>query len=92
VESALKALDGIFDAVVVGVPDVRFGERVVAVVSARAGSAPTLAEIKHRLDGQIAGYKMPRAVVQVGKIVRSPSGKPDYRWARATAIEELGTP
>jgi fatty-acyl-CoA synthase len=92
VESALKALDGIFDAVVVGVPDARFGERVVAVVSARAGPAPTLAEIKQRLDGQIAGYKMPRAVVQVGKVVRSPSGKPDYRWARATAIEELGTP
>jgi acyl-CoA synthetase (AMP-forming)/AMP-acid ligase II len=89
VESALKSLDGIFDVVVVGVPDARFGERVVAVVQTRNGSAPTLAEMKTHLRGQLAGYKMPRDVVQVGAIVRSPSGKPDYRWARSTAIEQL---
>jgi 3-oxocholest-4-en-26-oate---CoA ligase len=89
VESALKSLDGVFDAVVVGVPDARFGERVIAVVSVRNGAAPTLPEIKAHLRGQLAGYKMPRAVVQVEQIVRSPSGKPDYRWARSTAIEQL---
>jgi acyl-CoA synthetase (AMP-forming)/AMP-acid ligase II len=89
VESALKSLHGVFDAVVVGVPDARFGERVVAVISVRSGAAPTLAEIKDHLRGQLAGYKMPRALVQVGEIVRSPSGKPDYRWARSTAIERL---
>jgi acyl-CoA synthetase (AMP-forming)/AMP-acid ligase II len=90
VESALKSLDGIFDAVVVGVPDPRFGERVVAVVQTRAGTAPSLAEIKEHLHSHVAGYKMPRAIVQVDQIVRSPSGKPDYRWARGIAIEQLG--
>jgi acyl-CoA synthetase (AMP-forming)/AMP-acid ligase II len=87
VESVLKSLDSIFDAVVVGIPDARFGERVVAVLQVRSGSSPTLAEIQEHLRGQLAGYKVPRGVVQVEQIVRSPSGKPDYRWARATAID-----
>jgi 3-oxocholest-4-en-26-oate---CoA ligase len=91
VESALKSLDGIFDAVVVGIPDPRFGERVVAVIQTRTGAAPTLAEIKEHLRSHVAGYKMPRAVVPVEQIVRSPSGKPDYRWARSTAIDRLGS-
>jgi acyl-CoA synthetase (AMP-forming)/AMP-acid ligase II len=92
VESALKALDGVFDAVVVGIPDARFGERVVAVVQGRVGStpAPALDAIREQLRGQLAGYKVPRGVVSVEQIVRSPSGKPDYRWARAIAIERLG--
>jgi fatty-acyl-CoA synthase len=89
VESALKSLDAVFDAVVVGVPDARFGERVVAVLQVRPGSAPTLADIQEHLRSQLAGYKVPRGVVQVDQIVRSPSGKPDYRWARATAIDAL---
>ena len=92
VESALKAFDAVFDAVVVGVPDARFGERVVAVVQARPGASPTLADIQEHLRGQLAGYKVPRGVVQVDQIVRSPSGKPDYRWARATAIDGLEKP
>jgi acyl-CoA synthetase (AMP-forming)/AMP-acid ligase II len=37
----------------------------------------------------LAGYKVPRAVVEVAAVVRSPSGKPDYRWAKDTATEEL---
>jgi 3-oxocholest-4-en-26-oate---CoA ligase len=89
VESALKSIDAVFDAVVVGVPDARFGERVVAVLQVRDGTAPTLAQVQEHLRGQLAGYKVPRGVVQVELIVRSPSGKPDYRWARATAIEAL---
>jgi acyl-CoA synthetase (AMP-forming)/AMP-acid ligase II len=92
VESALKSLDAVFDAVVVGVPDARFGERVIAVLQVRAGAAPTLADVQEHLRGQLAGYKVPRGLVQVELIVRSPSGKPDYRWARATAIEALRSP
>ena len=92
VESALKSLDAVFDAVVVGVPDARFGERVVAVLQVRPGASPTLADIQEHLRGQLAGYKVPRGVVQVDQIVRSPSGKPDYRWARATAIDGLEKP
>jgi acyl-CoA synthetase (AMP-forming)/AMP-acid ligase II len=87
VESALKSIDGIFDAVVVGIPDARFGERVIAVVQGRAGTVTTLAEIQEHLRAGLAGYKIPRGIVAVDEIQRSPSGKPDYRWARATAIE-----
>ena len=58
-------------------------------VQVRNGSAPTVAAIKEHLHGQLAGYKMPRGVVQVDKIVRSPSGKPDYRWAKETALAGL---
>jgi len=92
VEAALKSMGGVFDAVVVGVPDPRFGERVVAVVQARGSGSttPGLVEIKEHLRAQIAGYKMPREVVAVDQIVRSPSGKPDYRWARGVAIDRLG--
>jgi acyl-CoA synthetase (AMP-forming)/AMP-acid ligase II len=92
VESALKSFDAIFDAVVVGVPDARFGERVVAVVQVRPGESPVLADIQEHLRGQLAGYKVPRGMVQVDQIVRSPSGKPDYRWAKATAIDGLQKP
>ncbi|MDQ1468067.1 MAG: 3-oxocholest-4-en-26-oate---CoA ligase, partial [Actinomycetota bacterium] len=54
------------------------------------GRAPSLAAIKEHLRGQLAGYKVPRDIVDVEQIVRSPSGKPDYAWARITAIGRLG--
>jgi acyl-CoA synthetase (AMP-forming)/AMP-acid ligase II len=85
VEAVLKAHEAVFDAVVVGVPDERFGERVVAVVQARPGMQPTLAGIQAHARAHVAGYKIPRDLVLVDAIVRSPSGKPDYRWARAAA-------
>ena len=85
VESALKAHPAVFDAVVVGVPDERWGERVTAVVRAREGSSPTLEELAEHCRHHLAGYKVPRHLVLVPEVVRSPSGKPDYRWARATA-------
>jgi acyl-CoA synthetase (AMP-forming)/AMP-acid ligase II len=90
VEGALKSHDAVFDAVVVGLPDQRWGERVVAVVQVRDGVAPPAFE---DLDAQvrtlIAGYKAPRDVVFVDAIVRSPSGKPDYRWAKTTATQQV---
>ncbi len=85
VEGALKAHPGVFDAVVVGVPDDRWGERVVAVVEPRDGQAPTLENVTDEARRHLAGYKVPRGLVLVDHIVRSPSGKPDYRWARRVA-------
>jgi acyl-CoA synthetase (AMP-forming)/AMP-acid ligase II len=85
VEAALKAHPSVFDAVVVGVPDARWGERVTAVVEPRPGSAPTLDDLAEHTRARLAAYKVPRALVLVDRIVRSPSGKPDYRWARAAA-------
>jgi 3-oxocholest-4-en-26-oate---CoA ligase len=91
VEAALKGHPAVFDAVVVGVPDSRWGERVVAVVQPRDGAAPQLDELDVHVREHVAGYKAPRDVVLVDEIVRSPSGKPDYRWAKAIAAERLGT-
>jgi acyl-CoA synthetase (AMP-forming)/AMP-acid ligase II len=90
VEAALKGHPAVFDAVVVGVPDPRWGERVVAVVQPREGETPELEELDAHVRTHVAGYKAPREMVVVDEIVRSPSGKPDYRWAKATATERLG--
>jgi acyl-CoA synthetase (AMP-forming)/AMP-acid ligase II len=86
VEACLKAHPAVFDALVVGVPDARWGERVVAVVAPRAEvEAPTLDTLADHCRESLAGYKLPRALVLVDEVVRSPSGKPDYRWARSVA-------
>ena len=88
VEAVLKAHAAVFDAVVVGVPDPRWGERVTAVVQARPGAPrPGDDELQEHARTQVAGYKVPRGFVWVDAIVRAPSGKPDYRWAKATAID-----
>jgi acyl-CoA synthetase (AMP-forming)/AMP-acid ligase II len=92
VEAALKSHASVFDAVVVGVPDERWGERVTAVVQARGGAAPGVDELAEHVRALLASYKVPRDVVLVDAIVRSPSGKPDYRWARATAAAARRTP
>ncbi len=88
VELALKAHHQIFDAVVVGVPDERWGQRVVAVIEPRPGGTPSLDEVKEFCASRIASYKMPRGLVVVEQIVRSPAGKADYPWAREQAIRE----
>jgi acyl-CoA synthetase (AMP-forming)/AMP-acid ligase II len=90
VESALKSHDEVFDAVVVGVPDERWGERVTAVVQPRAGASPSLDRLADHVRAQLASYKAPRELVLVDAIVRSPSGKPDYRWARGVAVAAVG--
>ncbi|MEV0298994.1 acyl-CoA synthetase [Nocardia sp. NPDC050710] len=81
VEGALKEHPEIFDALVVGVPDERWGQRVCAVVQTRGGARPTLAELRPLLTKTIASYKLPRSLWFVDEIKRSPAGKPDYRWA-----------
>jgi acyl-CoA synthetase (AMP-forming)/AMP-acid ligase II len=92
VESALKSHPAVFDAVVVGVPDARWGERVTAVVQPRPDATPSLDDLAEHTRAQLASYKAPRELVLVDQIVRSPSGKPDYRWARATAVDALASP
>ena len=85
VEGLLKAHPGVYDVLVVGVADERWGERVTAVVQPTAGFEPTLDELDQHCRGKVAGYKIPRSIIIVEQIVRSPSGKADYRWAKATA-------
>lgn len=85
VEGALKSHPDVFDVVVVGVPDEKWGQRVTAVVQPRPGRTLTLEELAAHARKHIAGYKVPRALRTVDQVVRSPSGKPDYPWARAQA-------
>ena len=87
VEAAVKAHPQVWDAVVVGVPDERWGQRVAAIVQARPGVPPTLEDIQQHCRTKIAGYKIPRQLHLVDTMVRSPSGKPDYRWAREAALQ-----
>ncbi|OMC27797.1 acyl-CoA synthetase [Mycobacterium sp. GA-1841] len=82
VEAALKGHPDVFDALVVGVPDERFGQHVAAVVQPREGARPTLAELDAFVRSEIAGYKVPRSLWLVDEVKRSPAGKPDYRWAK----------
>ena len=84
VEVAVRSHPNVVDCVVVGVPDQRYGETVVAVVSTDGGAlsqADLIAHVKTR----IADYKAPRRAVFVDQVYRSPSGKADYRWARERA-------
>jgi acyl-CoA synthetase (AMP-forming)/AMP-acid ligase II len=87
VEGVLKAHPDVYDVLVVGVPDERWGERVTAVVQPTEGANPTVEDLDQHCRGQLAGYKIPRTVVLVDQVVRSPSGKADYRWAKATAAD-----
>ncbi|TVS89409.1 acyl-CoA synthetase [Mycobacterium helveticum] len=82
VEGALKGHPDVFDALVVGVPDPRYGQHVAAVVAPRPGARPTLAELDRFVRSEIAGYKVPRSLWLVDEVKRSPAGKPDYRWAK----------
>ncbi len=85
VEQALKAHPAVFDCTVVGVADERWGQRVAAVVQFSEGTTCSLADLDSHARQHIAGYKVPRELHVVEKIVRSPSGKPDYRWAKELA-------
>jgi acyl-CoA synthetase (AMP-forming)/AMP-acid ligase II len=85
VEGAVKAHPEVYDCTVVGVPDERWGQRVAAVIQPREGSSPDLESIQEYCRTKIAGYKVPREIHIVDEIVRSPSGKPDYRWAAQVA-------
>jgi acyl-CoA synthetase (AMP-forming)/AMP-acid ligase II len=87
VEGAVKSHPDVYDVIVVGVPDERWGARVSAVVEPRPGAKPTLDDIQTHCRTKIAGYKVPRELHLVDKIERSPSGKPDYRWAKDVALE-----
>jgi acyl-CoA synthetase (AMP-forming)/AMP-acid ligase II len=87
VEGALKSHPDVFDVLVVGVPDERWGERVAALVQARPGREPTLEDLQAHCRGLIAGYKVPRQLFRVPEVPRLPNGKPDYRVAKRLGVE-----
>jgi len=82
VEAVLKSYVDVFDALVVGVPDARLGQRVAALVQPREGREVDFAALDAHVRERLAGYKSPRSVWIVDEVGRAPSGKPDYRWAK----------
>ncbi len=85
VEQALKDHPTVFDCIVVGVPDDRWGQTVAAVVQFRPGQSAELADLADHARKFVAGYKVPRELHVVDEVLRSPSGKPDYPWATKLA-------
>ncbi|MER6172978.1 acyl-CoA synthetase [Streptosporangium sp. NPDC001681] len=85
VEAVLKGHPAVFDAVVTGIPDERWGSRVAAVVELRPGATPAVEDLDAHCRAKLSGYKVPRTFAFVDEMVRSPAGKADYRWARETA-------
>ena len=83
VEAAVKTHPDVFDAIVVGLPDERFGERVAVVVQPRRpGPPPTLDELRDHCRTHIAGYKIPRQLLMVDAIPLTAAGKPDAKAAK----------
>ncbi len=88
VETHVKAHPAVYDALVVGAADPRWGQRVAAVVSLRTGATLTLEDLQAHCRDRLAGFKVPRALVTVDEVVRAPTGKPDYAWAKRTVEAE----
>jgi acyl-CoA synthetase (AMP-forming)/AMP-acid ligase II len=88
VEAVLKAHPEVFDVLVIGVADERWGQRVAAVVEPRPGAAPTLDELAEHCRTRLARYKVPRELHLVEQMPRQPSGKPDYTRTRRFVEEQ----
>jgi len=76
--------------VVVGTPNVRWGEQVTALVQLRPGTSASLDELVAHARTLVADYKTPKAVFEVPEVVRTPVGKADYKWAKEEALRLIG--
>ena len=90
VEVAVKSHPAVDDALVVGVPNERFGEAICAVVEVAPGHSVAPDDLIDHVKGQLAAYKAPRHIVLVPSIERAANGKADYKRWRAAAAERLG--
>jgi acyl-CoA synthetase (AMP-forming)/AMP-acid ligase II len=92
VELTLQGHPAVADVLVVGVPDERWGQAVCAVVQPASGTTPTLEELRDHARRDLAGYKLPKHLVLVDRVRRSPAGKADYRWAASAAADVADAP
>ena len=90
VEAELREHPAVFDCVVVGVPDERFGEQVVALVQVTDDHHVDEPEMRAWCRRKLAGYKMPREWIFVDSLERSAAGKADHKKLRALALDRLG--
>jgi 3-oxocholest-4-en-26-oate---CoA ligase len=89
VEQVIKAVAGVDDAIVLGVPDDRLGTTVAAVVATRADSLLTTQDLDRAVRESLAGYKAPRRIVLSRSVPRLPNGKPDFQGAMALVLATL---
>lgn len=92
VEEALKTHDSVYDCLVVGVPDERFGQMVTAVLSVAEGTSFDEAELNEHVRTKLAAYKAPRAIILVDDVPRAANGKAGYKAAKEIALERLQVP
>ena len=90
VERAVASHPAVYDVVVAGRPSDRWGNEVVAIVQFAEGKSATDKELAEACAAHIAHYKIPKAFIRTDKVLRSPAGKADYRWAKSLAAESLG--
>jgi fatty-acyl-CoA synthase len=90
VEEAVKRHPNIFDCLVVGLKDDRFGQRVVALASFQDENQIEEQDLIAFTREHLAGYKLPKQVLFVSEVMRAPNGKANYKWAKETAEKELG--
>jgi fatty-acyl-CoA synthase len=89
VEAALAGHPAVLDVVVTGRPSDRWGNEVVAIVSIREGMTATDDDLVAHAGGHIARYKLPKEIIRVDTVLRSPSGKADHRWAKSVAADTV---
>ena len=87
VEEAIKRNQEVFDCLVVGIEDKKFGQKVVAVVSIEKNNEINEADLVESTREFIAGYKLPKKVIFVEEVQRAPNGKANYKWAKSVALE-----
>jgi acyl-CoA synthetase (AMP-forming)/AMP-acid ligase II len=89
VEMAVKAHPAVYDCLVVGVPDAKYGQAVAAVVELREGTTLELEELREFLRAHLSGYKLPRSLTIVPQVPRNATGKAQYPAAKEMALANL---
>jgi fatty-acyl-CoA synthase len=90
VAEVLTAHDSVYDAVVVGVPDEKFGEAITAIVEAKRDQTLDDATLIAHVKQHLAGYKAPKRIFAVDSIGRAPNGKVDYARWKGYALDRVG--
>ena len=91
VEAAIKAHPDVYDTLVVGIPDERYGQAVAAVVEPRPGATIELEGLRTFLRAHLSGYKLPRALTIVDEVPRNATGKAQYPKAKEIALATQAT-
>ncbi|WP_435768598.1 acyl-CoA synthetase [Nocardioides sp. SYSU DS0651] len=86
VEQAIKYHPAVYDVLVVGLPDEKYGQTVAAVVQPREGETVELEELRTFLRTHLSGYKLPRALTLIDEIPRNATGKAQYPRAKELAL------